>query len=235
MHAIKKTIYIAGPMRGIPRFNFPNFDATRSKLQMMGYNVISPADEDRAIGFDPWALPMDTDWTRPELLGFDMDAAMRRCFEAIMRSDAIYMLPGWESSKGATAERAIAEWRGLEVLYHPACGVVGRASRPVEEPSTKTTGQEAHPTDTEDILDIARRITRGDRQAQYGPPDQDFCRTADMWTALKGTKFEPWEVAQFMIALKLSRETHQRKKDNAVDIAGYARCLAVCNEAAGVY
>lgn len=80
----------------------------------------------------------------------------------------------------------------------------------------------------EDILEEALRITKGDRQAQYGPPDQDFERTAAMWTALKGVPFTGREVAMFMICVKLSRETHQRKRDNWVDVAGYARCGSMC-------
>lgn len=88
----------------------------------------------------------------------------------------------------------------------------------------------------EDILEEALRITSGDRQAHYGPPDQDFARTAAMWSALFGDKlsspFEARDVAMAMICLKLSRETHQRKRDNSVDGAGYFRCLHLCNEAA---
>ena len=34
--------------------------------------------------------------------------------------------------------------------------------------------------------------------------------------------------AILLAALKLSRETHQRKRDNWVDIAGYARCGSLC-------
>ena len=79
-----------------------------------------------------------------------------------------------------------------------------------------------------DILEEALRITKGDRNASYGPPDQDFQRTAAIWSAIKGVPFEAREVAMFMIALKLSRETHQRKRDNWVDIAGYARCGSLC-------
>jgi len=79
-----------------------------------------------------------------------------------------------------------------------------------------------------DVLEEALRITQGDRNPSYGPPDQNFQRTAAMWSALKGVHFEAREVAMFMIALKLSRETHQRKRDNWVDIAGYARCGSLC-------
>ena len=85
-----------------------------------------------------------------------------------------------------------------------------------------------------DVLLEAYQITSGDRQSSYGPPDQDFARTAKMWSALKGVEFTAAEVAMFMICLKLSRETHQKKRDNRVDIAGYARCLQICRDAENV-
>jgi hypothetical protein len=88
---------------------------------------------------------------------------------------------------------------------------------------------------SDDVLAEAFKITRGDRQATYGPPDQDFRRTAGMWTALfghmlkEGEAFEPRHVAMAMIQIKCSREIHQRKRDNWVDMAGYASCGSRCN------
>jgi hypothetical protein len=35
----------------------------------------------------------------------------------LIDSDAIYMLRGWEQSKGARAEHAVAVWIGLEIIY----------------------------------------------------------------------------------------------------------------------
>jgi hypothetical protein len=102
------------------------------------------------------------------------------------------------------------------------------------DPSRVTTAGPI-PSEDEDILAEASRITRGSRQSQYGPPDQDFRRTAGMWSALfisklkDGVTFEPRDVALAMILLKTSRETHQRKRDNWVDIAGYASCGSRCN------
>jgi hypothetical protein len=43
-------VYIAGPMRGIPEFNFPAFDAA-ARGRAMGLEIISPAELDRAHGF----------------------------------------------------------------------------------------------------------------------------------------------------------------------------------------
>jgi hypothetical protein len=82
---------------------------------------------------------------------------------------------------------------------------------------------------SEDILEEALRIT--------GPADQDFRRTAEMWSGLfrdmlkDGVSFEPYHIAQAMILLKMSRQLHQRKRDNWVDTAGYARCGQVCDQA----
>lgn len=196
---MSRTIYIAGPMRGYPRYNFDAFHAAEKTLTQEHWRVLSPASADEAEGFDP-----DTAVVTQE----DMLVFMRRDFDMIMRADAIAVLPGWEKSTGATAEVALARWKGIPVLRYPDMVNVFE----------------------EDILEEAYRITRGDRQAQYGPPDQDFQRTAAMWSALKGVAFSAKDVALFMIALKLSRQTHQDKRDNWVDIAGYARCGSIIRE-----
>ena len=49
---MSKRLYIAGPMRGIPQYNFPVFDAARDKAIALGWDAVSPADLDRANGFD---------------------------------------------------------------------------------------------------------------------------------------------------------------------------------------
>ncbi len=93
----------------------------------------------------------------------------------------------------------------------------------------------------ESILSEAERLTGIDRQADYGPPDKDFIRTAGMWTAMlqhklaAGEKFEAWEVAQMMICVKLSRLQHSHKRDSVVDAAGYSNCMDYCYRAAGRY
>lgn len=84
----------------------------------------------------------------------------------------------------------------------------------------------------EDILHEAFRLTGGDRQQDYGSPAENFTVIAKMWSALKGVEFSARDVAMFQICVKLSREAHHSKRDNSTDIAGYARCLHLCNEAA---
>lgn len=113
---MKKKIYIAGPMRGIPYFNFPAFDKAQDLLSAE-WVVISPADLDRKTGFNPTTLPEGYDWKDLSLIGFDLQDAIDRDLAAIKTCDAIYMLDGWQYSNGAKAEKALAEWLGLEVIY----------------------------------------------------------------------------------------------------------------------
>jgi Domain of unknown function (DUF5664)/Domain of unknown function (DUF4406) len=112
-----RSIYIAGPMTGYPEFNFPAFDAARDYLER-DWNVISPADMDRELGFDA-----AVDEVTPEFLR----DAMRRDINAVMAVDAVYALAGWEQSKGASAEVALAEWRGIPVHYEETPALVAPA------------------------------------------------------------------------------------------------------------
>ncbi len=247
----KRVLYIAGPMRGIAWFNYPLFDRVAKELRDTGNEVISPADEDRKHdGFDPYANPAHANpdaCTFPKTM--DFAKTVRRCLDAVLRCDEIVLLPGWENSNGAVAELTLAMWlnkrvRHLNIDYDNrityACywtSLISLAVQLSEHHISKVErmGLAEQDDDDEDILAEASRITRGSRQAQYGPPDQDFRRTAGMWSSLfisklkDGVTFESRDVALAMILLKTSRETHQRKRDNWVDIAGYASCGSRCN------
>lgn len=112
-------IYLAGPMRGIPEFNFPTFYAAASKLRKQGHFVFSPAERDNdrhgvdiskgnATGDEAQATK-EHGFNLREALGIDLAWI---CAHA----EAIAVLPGWEKSKGATAEHAAATALGLEVI-----------------------------------------------------------------------------------------------------------------------
>lgn len=114
-------IYLAGPMRGIPEFNFPAFHAAAAKLRADGHVVFSPAEADTAL-FGVVSSPDGNEETFAQEQGktplelrrlvFGHDFAWI-CAEA----DAVALLPGWAHSRGALAEKAAADALGLEIIY----------------------------------------------------------------------------------------------------------------------
>lgn len=117
--AANKKAYVGGPMRGYPEYNFPAFDAARDSLHQRGWDIISPADMDRAHGLDPKDPATEAivnAWTRD-----DWKRVIARDVESILsldpeRGDALALLPGWEKSTGAVAEFFLARWCGLAVI-----------------------------------------------------------------------------------------------------------------------
>lgn len=85
-------------------------------------------------------------------------------------------------------------------------------------------------TSREQVLYEAADLVTGDRNQAYGSPTQNFQNTADIWNVLLGHKLKDGEVitatevATLMIGLKLARTVAQPKRDNFVDMAGYAAC-----------
>lgn len=114
-----KKIYVAGPMRGIPEFNFPAFHAATAKLRAQGYMVFNPAERDNERhGADVSKGNLTGDETiAAKEHGFNLREALGEDLEFICRhADVVALLPGWQNSKGATAERATAVALGLEIM-----------------------------------------------------------------------------------------------------------------------
>lgn len=109
-------VYIAGPMRGHPNLNFPMFDSAAARGRELGWFVFNPAELDREVGMKLDHFRAGHQFTSPEVRAIVMrDCAALLTLKA-EDGDAIAMLPGWASSKGARAEKALAEWLGLRVL-----------------------------------------------------------------------------------------------------------------------
>lgn len=112
------TVYISGPMRGLPRFNFPAFDRTAAYLRSLGFEAVNPAEHDREMAPEIETWPGYPSGNPDECPLFDYHAAIRWDLQQVAeRCDGIVMLPGWEHSVGAGHERYVAEACGLKVGY----------------------------------------------------------------------------------------------------------------------
>lgn len=111
-------------MTGIPEYNKAEFDSAAKYLRDARYLenerlvVFNPADMDMANGFDA------TDTTGFESkevlaeLGFDLRRALAADLKFIAEeADEVYVLPGFENSKGVAAELALAKALGLPIWY----------------------------------------------------------------------------------------------------------------------
>ncbi|MEE6280176.1 DUF4406 domain-containing protein [Georgenia sp. MJ170] len=88
-------VYIAGPMTGLPDFNRPAFHATAALLAVFGgWRAINPARQPDGLTWEEY---------------------VRRGLADVRRADAVYLLPGWRDSRGATREVVQAFRLGLPV------------------------------------------------------------------------------------------------------------------------
>jgi hypothetical protein len=105
-----KLIYIAGPMRGMPGWNYEAFDAAEVRLRAAGWHPINPARTSRALGYRPDEACEATHEAIYLRHVMAVDVA------SIVQCGAIALLPGWERSLGTAVELALAQFLRLSVL-----------------------------------------------------------------------------------------------------------------------
>jgi hypothetical protein len=111
-------IYVAGPMRGKPDFNFPAFDKASAFLRRLGHTVFNPADRDREAHGPDIGKSLDGNIDEAVQKGFSLREALAADMKFIAEeADGIWMLEGWETSLGARAEHALATALKLRIFY----------------------------------------------------------------------------------------------------------------------
>lgn len=108
-------VYLGGGMRGLPNFGREAFRYWAEKLRSEGHEVFSPAEHSEELyGSHIYANNPEGD---EALAGIDGRLVFEHDLVWLCRhADAIALIPGWQNSKGATAERAVAIALGLKVL-----------------------------------------------------------------------------------------------------------------------
>jgi len=84
-----------------------------------------------------------------------------------------------------------------------------------------------------DVLAAADKLINGDRQANYGPPQENFARIAAGWSVILKTDVTPEQVALCMAWLKLARLVNGPHDDSYIDGAAYMALAAELSEMKG--
>jgi hypothetical protein len=148
-------------MRGYPDYNFPAFNAAAADLRRHGYEVWSPAERDvDEDGFDP-----TKDQAKP------LRYYMRFDLPAVLDSDLIAVLPGWEDSQGARLEVQVA--RECEIPVHGYPTMVPIPDEPTRHPNSAR------------FHEVLRALgeLHDRKQADYGRGDDPFAnvRASSEW------------------------------------------------------
>lgn len=121
------TLYVAGPMTGYPKFNYPAFDAAAKDLRQRGFKIVSPAELDdpktRELALaSPDGAPgsgSHNNETWGDFLARDVKLVADQV-------DGIAVIPGWQNSKGARLETFIAFLCKKPIVHYPTLNRVRR-------------------------------------------------------------------------------------------------------------
>lgn len=101
-------VFISGPMSGIEGLNKEAFNKAEELLRSVGFIVLNPA-------------------VLPE--GLPEEKYMPICMSMIDAADYIFLLPGWASSMGSTAEYYYASKQSKHVLVDDGGAIRLRAEK----------------------------------------------------------------------------------------------------------
>lgn len=93
----------------------------------------------------------------------------------------------------------------------------------------KNAGRDDQKTIRRQTLEKAIKCVCGERENEYGSPEDNFKTIAKMWNAYLGMEagITATDVAMMMALLKIARiATGTAKEDSFADLAGYAACGA---------
>lgn len=131
-------IYISGKMTGCPDLNRPAFDEAERRLTAQGHFVINPHDITPIFGTaEEIAGSFAAYYENDKAFGGSLAQCVMDADLAAVRScDAIYLLRGWENSRGAKKELTEAIAHGLQVMLEDE-------AIPVEQTEAQETTAEA--------------------------------------------------------------------------------------------
>lgn len=133
-------LYLAGPMTGLPQFNFPAFHEAATALRAAGYDIVSPAETDPPeVQAAALASTTGTLDANGKVGGETWGQILARDVQMIADTlDGIVFLPNWHKSRGAKLEAFVALLSGKHQFGYY---VEGAAADPVRWTSTDSVRQ----------------------------------------------------------------------------------------------
>lgn len=111
--------YLAGPMTGIPQFNFPAFDRACDDLRSLGYEIISPHEQDSAAVQAAARASLTGALMEGKIAGETWGRILARDVRLVADEvEGIVFLPGWENSNGALLESLVGLLCGKEFIQY---------------------------------------------------------------------------------------------------------------------
>lgn len=94
---LRNRIYVAGPMSGYFKYNYPAFDAEKLRLESLDFEVESPAD----MGLED--------------ASYSWEDCIKAAIAKMMTCQGVSLLEGWEKSRGAVIEKQLADSIRMDV------------------------------------------------------------------------------------------------------------------------
>ena len=254
-------VQLVGPMRDKPDWNYPVFDEVEAAWLKMHPNdrVINPANNFERRTDLPFETYMAKSleqireahfvillpgWEDSEGSGMEVDRALiksnvqyYRAVPCEHRTVKIVASDYWDFE--FTERKDVKEARELAARNEAADKPMamadgteaGEVNSFIQEAFSMLRDESVSPREA--LLKDSIAAICGDRNNAYGPPTQDFQRTADLanaWGFRVGDEpLKSHHVAVFMELLKLSRiRWSPEKEDHWLDTAGYAGCGWEC-------
>lgn len=102
-------LYLAGPMTGLPLFNFPEFDRVAKELRSRGYEIHTPHEINYGETLESRGSLRYTDYLRGGL-------------KLLLECEGLVLLPSWMNSKGAQLELHVADKLEMPVWQYWGSG-----------------------------------------------------------------------------------------------------------------
>lgn len=217
-------IYLAGPMSGKPLFNFPAFREARESLRNLGYEVFCPAERDELSGFVP-------DESGKSLEGWNARESLTWDATQVLAADAVALLPGWESSSGASWEVTAAKMASVPVYL--ASELIDAGLRERDAVPIRFGGDPAYLKILREMAWLHQR-----KGADYGKPGDAFhnVKASAQWGV------DPWvgamirandKVVRLQAAARGSALQNEGIEDSLIDLACYAVIALVLFRSSG--